>query len=79
MSPVSLEGGGGGGLRDAQEPTVLAVPMLSPSTAPAALPDAPSNDELLRRIDQQTTMTFHWVRLGVIVTIILLLLILIGF
>ena len=34
---------------------------------------------LLQRIDQTTTMTFHWIRAGVVVMILLLVLIAIGF
>ncbi len=41
---------------------------------------APSDpNELLRRIDQQTTMMFHWVRAGMVVVIILLILVVLGF
>ena len=48
------------------------------SSAPTA---APPNDPnaLLQRIDRNTTQIFHWVRLGFIVVIVLLLLIAIGF
>ena len=48
------------------------------SSAPTA---APSNDpnELLRQIDRNTTQIFHWVRLGFIVVIVLLLLVAVGF
>lgn len=46
-------------------------------TAPAAPPTNDPN-EMLRRIDQQTTQMFHWVRAGMIVVIILLILIALG-
>ncbi len=48
------------------------------STAP---PLPPTNDpnEMLRRIDATTTQMFHWVRLGFVAVIVLLLLIAIGF
>ena len=36
-------------------------------------------NEVLRRIDQNATMTYHWVRAGVIVVIVLLIAILLGF
>ena len=36
-------------------------------------------NEMLKRIDQTTMMTFHWVRIGVIVSILLLVAILLGF
>lgn len=47
----------------------------------ATTPNYSTSDpnELLRRIDQQTTMTFHWVRAGLIAIIVLLILIAIGF
>jgi hypothetical protein len=40
----------------------------------------PTNDpnEMLRRIDQNTQQIFHWVRLGFVVVIILLVLVVIG-
>lgn len=52
--------------------------MVNPMSA---TPNYTMNDpnEMLRRIDQQTTMIFHWVRAGVIVVIILLILIALGF
>ena len=36
-------------------------------------------NELQRAIYQNTTMTYHWVRAGVVVVIVLLILILLGF
>lgn len=41
------------------------------------LPSAQSNDpnELLRRIDQRTTQMFHWIRAGLVVVILLLILV----
>jgi hypothetical protein len=55
--------------------------MFSRGPASTAMPTAPPSDpnELLRRIDQQTTQMFHWVRAGMVVVIILLLLIAVGF
>ena len=55
--------------------------MFGQRPAPNAIPSASPSDpnELLRRIDQQVTMTYHWVRAGVVVVIILLLLIAVGF
>lgn len=51
------------------------VPMPGmPSPLPATDPNA-----LLQHIDQTTTTMYHWVRAGVIVTIVLLLLVLVGF
>ena len=50
---------------------------LASSPAPDATPTDPN--ELLRRIDRQTTQMFHWVRAGVVVIIVLLIIsILIG-
>lgn len=45
-------------------------------TSPA-IPSAPPSDpnEVLRHIDQQTTMTYHWVRAGIVVIIALLILV----
>jgi hypothetical protein len=39
------------------------------------MPTAPPSDpnELLRRIDQQTTQMFHWVRAGMVIVILLLI------
>ena len=50
------------------------LPWSSTPTAPQ------SNDpnEVLRRIDRNTQQIFHWVRLGFIVTIVLLALVVIG-
>jgi hypothetical protein len=42
---------------------------------PTALPSDPN--ELLRRIDQQTTQMFHWVRAGMVVVILLLVLVIV--
>lgn len=55
--------------------------MFGQRSRPLATPAAPPSDpnELLRLIDQRTTMTFHWVRAGIVVIIILLLLIAVGF
>jgi len=41
----------------------------------------PSNDptELLRQIDRNVAQTYHWVRFGFVVVIVLLLLLAIGF
>ncbi len=44
--------------------------MFGQRPAPPPIPSDPN--ELLRRIDQQTTQTYHWVRAGVIVIILLL-------
>lgn len=40
-------------------------------------PPPPSNDpnEMLRRIDQTTTQIYHWIRIGFVITIILLILV----
>lgn len=42
---------------------------------PTAMPPGPPTDpnELLRRIDQRTTQMFHWVRAGMVVVILLLI------
>jgi len=50
-----------------------------PVTMGTSLPSASDPNEILRRIDQTTTMTFHWVRIGVVVSIVLLLVIALGF
>jgi hypothetical protein len=49
--------------------------MFGQRPASTALPTPQTNDpnELLRRIDQQTTQMFHWVRAGLIVVIVLLI------
>jgi len=48
------------------------------SAAPTAPPPSDPN-EVLRHIDQTTTQIYHWVRLGFIVVIVLLLLVIVGF
>lgn len=55
--------------------------MFGQTPPPQAPPPMSMNDPnaWLRRIDQTTTMTYHWVRAGVIASIVLLILILIGF
>jgi len=55
--------------------------MFGQQPASAGLSTVSANDpnDLLRRIDQQTTQMFHWVRAGVIATIVLLIAILLGF
>jgi len=47
----------------------------------SATPAPPSSDpnELLRRIDRNITQIFHWVRLGFVVVIVLLILVAVGF
>jgi len=45
-----------------------------PSTTMAATSPSDPN-ELLQRIDQQTTQMFHWVRAGTIVIILLLIIV----
>lgn len=49
--------------------------MFRQTQAPTAMPSAPPSDpnELLQRIDRQTTQMFHWVRAGMIVVILLLI------
>jgi hypothetical protein len=47
------------------------------SSAPAAPPTNDAN-ELLQRIDRNTAQIFHWVRLGFIVVILLLVLVAVG-
>lgn len=51
--------------------------MLTSTASPAP----PLNDpnELLQRIDQKTTMMLHWVRAGLVIVILLLILIALGF
>ena len=51
--------------------------MFGQRQGSAAIPVAQPSDpnELLRRIDQQTTMIYHWVRAGVVVIILLLVLV----
>ncbi len=53
--------------------------MFGPGPTSAVIPSAPPSDpnELLRHIDQQTTLIYHWVRAGVIVIILLLVLLVI--
>jgi hypothetical protein len=46
------------------------------STTPSPEPNDPN--DLLRRIDQNTQQIFHWVRLGFVVVIVLLVLVVIG-
>jgi hypothetical protein len=48
------------------------------SSPPSPAPMTDSN-ELLQRIDQNTQQIFHWVRLGFVVVIVLLVLVVIGF
>jgi hypothetical protein len=48
-----------------QRPMSPAMPTQPPS----------SPNELLQRIDQQTTQMFHWIRAGTIVIILLLVLV----
>lgn len=59
----------------------LVKSMFGRGPGSAAIPSASPSDpnDLLRRIDQQTTQMYHWVRAGVIVIIVLLLLIALGF
>ena len=54
--------------------------MFGQRPASASLSNTSPRDpnELLQRIDQQTTMIFHWVRTGIIVVIILLVAIALG-
>jgi hypothetical protein len=79
-----------GGLTAGRYSSLVGVLLLKPPLVPgmagslpwSTAPRAPtSNDpnELLRRIDQNTTQIFHWVRAGVIVIIVLLLLVVVGF
>jgi hypothetical protein len=51
--------------------------MFGQRQRPVPLSATSSNDpnEMLRRIDQQTTMIYHWVRAGFIATILLLIVI----
>lgn len=60
---------------------VLGRTMFGRRSMPAAPSPPPTNDpnEMLRRIDQQTTLMFHWLRAGIIVVIILLIAIALGF
>jgi hypothetical protein len=53
--------------------------MFRQRSPSAAMPAATSNDpnELLRRIDQQTTQMFHWIRAGIVVIILLLIIVVI--
>ncbi len=44
---------------------------------PSAMNDPNELLNRVRRIDQQTTQTFHWVRLGVIVLVVLAVVIII--
>jgi hypothetical protein len=55
--------------------------MAGTSPWSSATAAATSNDptELLRRIDRSTAQVFHWVRLGFIVVIVLLVLLALGF
>lgn len=55
----------------------LSGPMFGQRPMSTELPSAQSSDpnELLRRIDQRTTQMFHWIRAGLIVVILLLILI----
>lgn len=48
--------------------------MFRQSPTTSQLPSAQTSDpnELLRRIDQQTTQMFHWIRAGIIIIILLL-------
>jgi hypothetical protein len=53
--------------------------MFGQRPDPTAAPTLPSSDptELLRRIDQQTTQMFHWVRAGMVVVILLLIVVIV--
>lgn len=60
---------------------MLRLPMLGPrpiSGAPSPVSVTDPN-ALLQHIDQTTTMVYHWVRAGIVVTIVLLILVLVGF
>jgi hypothetical protein len=50
-----------------------------PWTSAPSTPSSNDPNELLRHIDQTTTQVFHWVRLGFVVVIALLLLVALGF
>jgi hypothetical protein len=58
------------------------MPAAMPWNGSAQAPQMNDPNELLnriRRIDQTTTQTFHWVRLGIIVLIVIgILIILVG-
>ncbi len=53
--------------------------MVGQMPGAGTLASGMSSDDLLRRIDQNTTMMFHWIRAGMIVVIVLLILIALGF
>lgn len=55
----------------------MAGSMPWPS-APTTLPSTDPN-EMMQRMDRNITQIFHWVRLGFIVVIVLLVLVVIGF
>lgn len=60
---------------------VFEVLMFGQRSRPMASSPPPTSDpnEMLQRIDQTTTMMFHWLRAGVVIAIVLLIAILLGF
>jgi hypothetical protein len=55
----------------------MAASMPWPSTTTAPLSNDPN--EMIRRLDRNITQVFHWVRLGFVVVIVLLVLVALGF
>lgn len=56
-------------------PTPLKAPMVGKLLTPPPLSSAQPSDpnELLQRIDQRTAQMFHWIRAGLVVIILLLI------